>query len=68
MNKPTYEKPALLSHTAIKFETLVSGSGKFPGLGHGVDGVPAKERGDFPGKGATDGIFPGKGPTHGHRP
>lgn len=66
MEKPTYEKPALLSHTAIKFETLVSGTssgGSFPGLGHGVDGVPANERGDFP-----NGTFPGKGPTHDHRP
>lgn len=63
MDKPTYNKPELLSHTAIKFETLVSGSGSFPGLGNGVDGVPAKDRGDFP-----NGTFPGKGPTHDHRP
>lgn len=63
MDKPTYEKPALLSHTAIKFETLVSGSGSFPGLGHGVNGKPANERGDFP-----NGTFPGKGPIHDHRP
>jgi len=68
MRKLTYEKPELLSHTAIKFETLVSGSGSFPGLGHGADGVPAKERGDFPGGGSTNGTFPGKGPNKGHRP
>ncbi|WP_028610133.1 hypothetical protein [Paenibacillus harenae] len=68
MIKPMYEKPVVLNHRPIQFETVVSGSGNFPGLGNGVDGVPAKERGDFPGQGATEGTFPGKGPTHNHRP
>ncbi|WP_274650952.1 hypothetical protein [Paenibacillus humicola] len=68
MDKPVYRKPEVLDHSTIKFETKVSGSGKFPGLGNGVNGKPAKERGDFPGKGATGGTFPGVGPTHGHRP
>jgi len=40
----------------------------FPGLGWGVDGIPAKERGDFPGGGNTGGYFPGVGPQHDHRP
>ena len=40
----------------------------FPGLGWGVSGIPAKERGDFPGNGNTGGIFPGKGPSNEHRP
>lgn len=68
MDKRTYAKPMVLGHDAIRFETKVSDSGKFPGLGHGVDGVPGKERGDFPGGGATGGTFPGKGPTGDHRP
>lgn len=73
MDKPMYEKPELLDHNSIQFETKVSspaspGTSSFPGLGHGVDGVPAKERGDFPGGGGTGGVFPGKGPTHNHRP
>lgn len=66
MIKPTYEKPVVLNHRPITFETVVSGSGgDFPGTGHGVEGDPGKDRGDFPGK---DGLFPGKGPTHNHRP
>jgi hypothetical protein len=40
----------------------------FPGLGWGVDGLPAEKRGHFPGEGDTDGYFPGIGPTHDHRP
>lgn len=69
MIKQTYEKPAVLNHHPIQFETVVSGSSSsFPGLGNGVDGVPAEERGDFPGGGATGGTFPGRGPTHNHRP
>jgi hypothetical protein len=68
MDKPTYAKPIVLNHSAIKFETKVSDSGSFPGLGHGVDGTPSKERGDFPGQGSTGGTFPGHGPTKNHRP
>lgn len=71
----SYVKPQVITHAPIKFETQISGGnsgggqgGSFPGLGWGVDGVPAKERGDFPGGGATGGVFPGKGPQHGRRP
>lgn len=63
-----YESPQVLRHVPIKFETSPSEPGTFPGLGWGVDGVPAEERGDFPGGGNTGGVFPGRGPTHGRRP
>lgn len=68
MDLKNYVKPEVLNHNPIRFETKVSDGGSFPGLGWGVDGVPAKERGDFPGGGATGGVFPGKGPQHNHRP
>lgn len=65
-------RPMVLSHQPIRFETTVSGGtdtgGSFPGLGWGVDGVPARKRGTFPGGGDTGGVFPGKGPTHNRRP
>ncbi|TCN22214.1 hypothetical protein [Mesobacillus foraminis] len=72
MIKERIVKPQVLSHTPIRFETQISGSTNkpFPGLGWGVDGIPAKERGEFPGGGATGGVFPGKGkgPKTGRRP
>lgn len=68
MTMTAYERPEIVYTRAIVFETTVSGGSSFPGLGGGVDGVPAEERGDFPGGGATGGVFPGRGPTHGHRP
>lgn len=68
-----YEKPKVLKQTQIRFETTPSGDsgntkGKFPGLGWGVGGTPAQERGDFPGGGSTGGQFPGRGPTTPNRP
>jgi hypothetical protein len=75
MMKEKYDKPKIISHSPIRFETAQSGGnsatpagGSFPGLGWGVDGTPAEERGDFPGGGNTGGVFPGKGPTTPNRP
>lgn len=70
MFKKEYYKPEVISHYPITFETSISNNnkGSFPGLGWGVDGTPAIERGDFPGGGSTGGIFPGRGPTHDRRP
>ncbi|MDQ0059031.1 hypothetical protein [Paenibacillus harenae] len=63
MIKPKYEKPVVLEHRPITFETVVSGGagGSFPGTGGGVNGDPGKKPGEFPGGGATGGTFPGKG-------
>ena len=53
MVKTKYIKPEIISHSPIRFETAASGgttdTSSFPGLGKGVNGTPAKERGDFPG-------------------
>jgi hypothetical protein len=65
MEKLKYAKPEVLSHAPVRFETTASGGrGDFPGLGHGVDGTPANNPGQFPGPG---GQFPGKGPKRGKR-
>lgn len=59
MSVQRIEKPEVLSHKPIVFETAVSSGGSFPGLGHGVDGKPSKKEGNFPGGGDTGGQFPG---------
>lgn len=63
-----YQSPQVLTHVPIRFETAPSECGSFPGLGWGVDGKPAKERGEFPGGGPNKCGFPGVGPTNDNRP